>query len=174
MVSLKGEHIYLRALEPEDLNLVYDIENDMGFWELSDAQAPYSQFVIKQYLEHAKTDIYEAKQLRLVICSNADEPLGLIDLFDFDFKNKRAGVGIIIKDIKNRNKGFGAEAIELLSEYSFKVLHLHQLYANIDCNNSNSLKLFMGQGFTEVGIKKDWRFDGKAYHHVYLLQKIMT
>ena len=28
MVTLKGEHVFLRALEPEDLDFVYQIEND--------------------------------------------------------------------------------------------------------------------------------------------------
>jgi diamine N-acetyltransferase len=52
---------------------------------------------VKQYLENAHQDIYEAKQLRLAICQDQDFPaLGLIDLFDFDPKNNRAGVGIVI------------------------------------------------------------------------------
>ena len=28
MVTLKGEHIFLRALEPEDLDFIYEIENN--------------------------------------------------------------------------------------------------------------------------------------------------
>jgi diamine N-acetyltransferase len=174
MVKLKGSKVYLRALEPEDLELVYEIENDTNFWELSDTQTPFSKYVIRQYLEQSTKDIYEAKQLRLVICSNADTPIGLIDLFDFDFKNKRAGIGIIIRDENNRNKGLGAEALSLLIDYCFDVLQLHQLYASIGVDNINSLKLFSNQGFTEVGLKKDWRFDGKDFHDVYLFQKITT
>ena len=103
MVSLKGDHIYLRALEPEDLNFVYEVENDTSFWELSDTQAPYSRFLIKQYLENAKQDIFEAKQLRLAICTNDNNTVGLIDVFDFNFKNRRAGIGILIKDHLKRN-----------------------------------------------------------------------
>jgi diamine N-acetyltransferase len=42
---------------------------------------------VKQYLENAQQDIYEAKQLRLAICQDEDFPaVGLIDLFDFDQK----------------------------------------------------------------------------------------
>ena len=99
MVSLKGEHIFLRALEPEDLDFIYEIENDTSLWVLSDTQTPYSRFLIKQYLENAQQDIFEAKQLRLVICTLEGLAIGLIDVFDFDVKNKRAGIGILIKDI---------------------------------------------------------------------------
>ena len=71
MVTLKGVNIFLRALEPEDLDFVYEIENDENIWELSHTQTPYSRFLIKQYLEEAHKDIYEAKQLRLVISDSA-------------------------------------------------------------------------------------------------------
>ena len=84
MVSLKGEHIYLRALEPEDLDFIYEVENDTALWHLSHTQTPYSRFLIKQYLENAQQDIFEAKQLRLAICDKTSQTIGLIDLFDFD------------------------------------------------------------------------------------------
>ena len=89
MITLKGANIYLRALEPEDLEFVYAIENNESVWEVSNTQTPYSRFLIKQYLENAHQDIYEAKQLRLAICSNdTQKAIGLIDLFDFDPKNR--------------------------------------------------------------------------------------
>ncbi|RZJ63737.1 MAG: N-acetyltransferase, partial [Flavobacterium sp.] len=68
MVTLQGDAIYLRALEPEDLDFIYAIENDEAVWEVSNTQTPYSRFLIRQYLENAHQDIYEAKQLRLAIC----------------------------------------------------------------------------------------------------------
>lgn len=172
MVSLKGKHIYLRALEPEDLDFVYEIENNTSLWNLSDTQTPYSRFLIKQYLENAQQDIYEAKQLRLAICSLNKETIGLIDLFDFDIKNKRAGIGILIKDKANRYKGYGKEALNLLVNYCFKTLHLHQVYANISETNEASLRLFENNGFKKIGLKEDWSFDGQQFSNEYILQRI--
>ena len=111
MTTLKGADIYLRALEPEDLEFVLEVENDESIWELSNTQTPYSRFLIKQYLENVHKDIFDVKQLRLVISNYEDQPLGLIDIFDFDFKNKRAGLGIVIKNEKDRDKGYGREAL---------------------------------------------------------------
>jgi len=172
MVTLKGEHIYLRALEPEDLEFVHTIENDENIWYLSNTQTPYSRFLIKQYLESAHKDVYEAKQLRLVISNYENEALGMIDIFDFDFLNKRAGVGILIKNEKDRGKGIGAEALELLVKYSFTHLQLHQLFCNISEANKASLKLFTKQGFKKIGLKKDWTFTNNKYNDEYLLQLI--
>lgn len=172
MVTLRGEQIYLRALELEDLDFIYEIENDTSLWELSETQTPYSRFLIQQYLENAHQDVFEAKQLRLVICDLKDKPIGLIDVFDFNFKNKRAGLGILIKDETNHFKGYGKEALSLLVNYCFKILHLHQVYANVSETNLASLKLFEGNGFKNIGLKKDWSFDGTIFTSEYLLQRI--
>jgi len=174
MVTLKGEHIYLRALEPEDLEFIHTIENDESFWEISSTQTPYSKFLIKQYLENAHKDIYEVKQLRLVISSFKDEPLGMIDIFDFDFKNNRAGIGILIKETKDRKQGFGEEALKLLIDYCFSHLHLHQLYCNISEENTASINLFTNQEFKKIGLKEDWNLVDGAYKNEYLFQLINT
>ena len=171
MVNLRGNHIYLRALEPNDLNFIYELENNTAIWEISGTTAPYSKHVLKQYLDNAHRDIYDVKQVRLCICKG-EKVLGLIDLFDFDPQNKRAGVGIVILEEKERNQGIGTEAIQLLSDYSFTTLGLRQLFANVMEDNSASLYLFKKMGFEEVGIKKDWIFSNGEFKNEILLQKI--
>ncbi|MDI9257464.1 MULTISPECIES: GNAT family N-acetyltransferase [Flavobacterium] len=173
MLTLQGQHLFLRALEPEDLAFVYAIENDETIWEVSHTQTPYSKFLIRQYLENAYQDIYEAKQLRLAICKKGNaEAIGLIDLFDFDPKNRRAGVGIIIQEEANRKTGFGKEALGLVIDYAFQQLQLHQLYANIGTENAASLALFTTFGFEKIGVKKDWNFIHNTFHDEALFQLI--
>lgn len=172
METLKGKYIYLRALEPEDLSFLSKVENDENLWELSHTQAPYSQYLLKEYLANSHQDIYEAKQLRLIISNYENQALGMIDLFDFDFKNSRAGVGILVHDFENRQQGYGKEALQLLIKYAFTHLNLHQLYCNISEENQASIKLFTSQGFEKVGLKKDWTFTNKTYKNEYLLQLI--
>ena len=172
-MTLQGNTIHLRALEPEDLEFVYAIENDENIWEVSNTITPYSKFLIRQYLENAHQDIYEAKQLRLVICKKGNsEAIGLIDLFDFDAKNKRAGVGIIIQNDVDRNNGFGKQALSLVINYAFEQLQLHQLYANIGTENKASESLFTTFGFEKIGVKKDWNFTKNAFHDEALYQLI--
>lgn len=171
MITLKGKLVYLRALEPEDLEFVNKIENDERIWELSNTQTPFSKYVIKQYIEHSHLDIYEVKQLRLMISNYEDEAIGLVDLFDFDFKNKRAGVGIIMDELY-RSKGLANEAIKLLIAYSFTHLNLHQLYCNISEDNKKSIRLFENNGFKVVGLKKDWNRVNKRFKNEYLYQLI--
>lgn len=173
MKTLQGQHIFLRALEPEDLEFVYNLENDMSIWHVSNTQTPYSKFLIRQYLENAHQDIYEAKQLRLAICKNTtQEAIGLIDLFEFDPKNNRAGVGIVIQKMEDRIKGVGAEALALLIEYAFSQLQLHQLFANISTENKISIALFSKFDFQKVGVKKQWNKINGNYEDEILYQLI--
>lgn len=171
MRVLKGKNVMLRALEPEDLLFLDDIENNENYWHLSDSQTPFSKYVLKKYLEHAFEDIYTSKQLRLVIVNNQKDSVGFVDLYDFDPKNNRAGVGIIIHE-SFRENGYASEAIELLVSYSFSILNLHQLYAGVNASNVSSLHLFKKFGFTIVGLKKEWNYFDDAYHDEYLLQKL--
>jgi diamine N-acetyltransferase len=173
MNTLKGKNIFLRALESEDINYLFSIENNEKYWSISDSQIPFSRYLLNRYLKNSNMDIYEVKQLRLVITDFQNITIGLIDLFDIDFKNNRAGVAIIINE-KMRSKGFAKEALELLIEYSKTHLSLHQLYCNILEDNSHCINLFKSVEFKQVGLKKDWiKFDGK-YKNELLLQLICT
>lgn len=162
MNTLQGNLVKLRALEPEDLEFLFQIENDESFWEISHTQTPFSKYVLKQYLENAHLDIFETKQLRLIIEENSSEKkVGMIDLFDFNPQHKRAGIGILIHP-NFQQKGFASEALSLLIQYSFLHLQLNQLYANIMSDNEKSLLLFEKHSFKKVGTKKEWIFsDGK-------------
>lgn len=173
MQNLRNNSILLRALEPEDLEFLYRWENDPGVWHLSGTLVPYSRYVLRQYLENAGKDIFEQKQLRLII-ENREEnrPVGAIDLFDFDPQHRRAGVGILIADARDRGKGFAREALETLMDYSFQVLKLHQLWCNISGDNPASMRLFKSAGFQVVGKKKEWNLGEKGYEGEFLLQCI--
>ncbi len=155
--TLKGKKVHLRALEPEDLDTLYTIENDESLWNVGETITPFSKHILKEYLSNAHKDIFEVGQLRLVICENAtNNVLGMVDLFDFDAHNLRAGVGIAISSEKNRRKGFGKEALELVCGYCKQHLVLHQIFANIEASNTSSSTLFEALGFKLIGSKKEW------------------
>ncbi|MGB8706100.1 MAG: GNAT family protein [Gillisia sp.] len=156
MLTLKGEKVYLRALEPEDLDFILEVENTEDFWEISATRVPYSRLIIRKYLQNSHRDVYEVKQLRLMICDKEDRPIGLLDLFDLEPKDRRAALGILIVDRDNRGKGYGKEALSLICNYCFSHLELHQVYAGVTADNLPSMKLFENNNFKKAGIKKDW------------------
>ena len=171
MAILLGENINLRALEPEDLDFLFSIENDESFWELSSTQAPYSRHILQKYIENSHQDIYEAKQYRFVICDINNIPVGLIDLFEFNPLHKRVGIGILITS-KNQIKRYGFEALEMVIDYAFTYLNVHQIFANITSDNLKSISLFEKCNFKKVGTKKDWMYSNSTFKDEILYQLI--
>jgi diamine N-acetyltransferase len=170
---LTGEKIKLRAVEPEDVDILFKWENNFELWKVSMTLKPFSKNIIKKYIETEHLDIFQTKQLRLMIDTTEDntKTVGMIDLFDFDPYNNRAGVGIMVhKDY--RKNGYALEALQILNNYSFKYLSFHQLYCNISIENKASLELFKKAGYEITAIRKDWIFNGQTYEDVYFLQKI--
>ena len=181
-MQLIGELIQLRALEPSDLDQLYRWENDSSIWSVSGTLAPFSKFVLEQYLASSHQDIYSNKQLRLIIdltindeegeLEDESRSIGCIDLFDFDPKNRKAGVGILIADSADRGKGYATEALNLLVDYGFDVLDLHQIYSNVRVDNESSVALFKKIGFEITGLKQDWILDGGRWYDEYTMQMI--
>jgi diamine N-acetyltransferase len=167
---LKNKNIKLRALEPLDLDELFDIENDTSLWDISNTRAPYSRELLSKYLEESAKDIYEAKQLRLVVSPvESDELIGLVDLFQFEPHHRRAGVGIIIKK-EHQGKGIATQAVELMTQYAFKFLGLHQVFAHIPVKNPGSRLLFEKAGFSLSGTLKEWTKDRNGYSDVLIYQ----
>ena len=179
MNFLENDIIKLRALEPSDIDLLMCWENDTSIWRISNTLTPFSRHILHKYIENSHLDIYETKQLRLMIDLKTSEKkqkktIGAIDLFNFDPYNKRAGIGILIAEKENRSKGYATEALEILIKYTFNILKLHQLYCNILTDNIISLNLFKKHGFVIVGEKKDWIKASEGWKGEYLLQLVST
>ncbi|HEX8505939.1 MAG TPA: GNAT family N-acetyltransferase [Hymenobacter sp.] len=148
--------VHLRALEPDDLEFLYALENDRDVWGVSDTLAPVSRHALREYLAHASTDFYVVRQLRQVVTTEISaEPIGVIDLFEYDPLHQRAGIGITIL-ASERRRGYAREALHLLKAYARDVLRLHQVYATVGASNGASMRLFRAAGFRRVGTRRAW------------------
>ena len=148
--------MHLRALEPDDLDFLYALENDPAIWGVSDTLAPVSRHALREYLAHASADLYVVRQLRLVITTDIGTPaIGVVDLFDLDPLHQRAGVGITIL-AQERQHGYARQALELLKSHARTVLRLPQIYATVGADNLPSMKLFAAVGFRQVGTRQAW------------------
>lgn len=166
---LSNDRVRLRTLEPTDLDCLLRWENDSENWRVSNTFVPFSRKLMEEYIYSAQ-DLFATKQIRFIIEENSTKKqLGSIDLFDFDPFHLRAGVGILI-DKEVRKEGIGKEALELLKEYSFKHLNLHQIYCSVAASNSASIQLFEGANFVKNGVKKQWLNNGESWEDELFFQ----
>ncbi len=171
-MTLSNNEIQLRAPELADLDILYRWENNESLWYLSQTLIPFSRFDIEQFIINSNRDIFAEKQFRFMIVKKDNGALlGCIDLFEFDAQNKRAGIGILI-DEKYREKGWASQALDLIIDYSFYHLNLHQLYCNILESNVESKNLFERKHFLPIGVKKDWILLKGVYLNEILYQLV--
>jgi diamine N-acetyltransferase len=148
--------VTLRALEPEDLEFLFTLENDPALWAVSDVlPAPISRHALREYLRHAAASLAEVGQMRLIINSEENQPVGTLDLFDYSALHQRAGVGITVL-AGERRRGYALAALQQLLPYAQQALRLHQLYCTVAEGNVASIKLFESAGFRRVGVRHDW------------------
>lgn len=164
--------VKLRAMEPEDLDLLYSIENDQRLWAVSVTSVPYSRYVLHDYIANASNDIYVDNQVRLMIESEGGGVVGIADLMNFDPKNNKAELGLAIMS-QYRRQGFATSAIHQMEQYASQILHLHQLYVIIAASNNGAVELFRKEGYFESSKLRDWLFDGKKYDDAVLLQTFL-
>ncbi len=169
MKPLTGSKIQLRALEPSDVSFLFEVENNPDIWNVSNTNSPYSKYYLEQYIINSHNDIYSEKQLRLIIETKRKKMVGALDLFEFEPKHLRAGIGILIIT-KERKKGYASEALDVIIDYAKNALFLNQLFCNIEEDNKLSLKLFKDKGFEVSGTKKKWHRTSEGYKDEYFLQ----
>ena len=162
--------VRLRAIEPEDLDYLYKIENDRQLWGVGETNMPYSRYALHEYVASCPTDIYADRQLRLMGDTEEGETIGIADLMNFDPRHLRAEIGIVV-DRPHRGKGYAQAALAQLMAYASSVIHLHQVYSIVGVDNEDSLRLFHRIGFECHGELRDWLFDGCDYHDAVLFQK---
>lgn len=170
--------VELRALEPEDIDLLYNWENNREIWQVSNTLTPFSKYVLTRYIESAHLDIFQTRQLRLMIDivnnNGSHKTIGAVDLFDYEPFHQRAGVGILIGDSSERHKGYADSALKELISYTFGTLQLHQIYCNINPQNKASVQLFEKNGFTRSGVKKGWNKNENGFADEAIFQLINT
>ena len=173
-MNIEGIICRLRALEPEDIDIMYGWENDTNVWRDSGTMAPFSRHVLSRLIEEQQFDIYATRQMRLVIEDVATrETVGAVDIFEFDPHNRRAGVGIIISP-PYRQRGFALDALRALERYARDILHLHQLWCSIAEDNTASLALFARAEYEQCGRRREWLLTTNGTVDEILMQKIFS
>lgn len=162
--------VRLRAMEPEDLDFLYAMENDKEVWDVGCTNVPYSRYVLHDYIANASNDIYADGQVRMVMEDRSGNRVGLVDVFNFDASNRRAEVSVVVMT-EYRGRGLARDAVRQVCHYALRTLHLHQLYAIIATDNMASQQLFSETGFTGRNVLKEWLFDGMTYKDAIVMQK---
>jgi len=157
----------LRAVEPEDLDLMYLIENDTQLWQCGGSTVPYSRYALRRFIEQNQNDIHQDGQLRMVIQQDGTA-VGFVDLQNYDALHQRAEVGIVLVP-EAQHQGFAREALRLLEGYVRQHLRLNLMYAFVAKENQPAVRLFQQAGYTSQGVLPCWIHQQDAHIFTLLL-----
>ena len=166
---LIGEKVYLRALEASDINENYlSWINDAEVTKyMTTGRFPSNMEKLVEYYQHRTASSNHV--IFAIIDKESDRHIGNITLNNINWVNRTADSGIMIGEKDFWGKGYGTEAIRLVSDYAFKRLNLHKVTAGIVAIHQASIKAFEKAGFEIEGQAKSQFFlDGQYYDSLYL------
>lgn len=164
-VFLEGEDIDLKTVEEEDLEFLRDGVNHPGVRVFMDNKMPQNLSNQKEFFEES---VCSEEDASFLICTKDDKRAGIISLTrKGDRADKMAEIGLWIHPDHHGN-GYGTEASKLLTEYGFKQLNYHKIYARAFENNKPSQKVWEKLSFTTEGVLRDHVYtQGKHRNVVY-------
>ena len=145
------EDVYLRALEPSDLDRTWKWHNDQELYATLVRPFRYVSRAAEEEWIRRKA-AYSQTEIQLAIClKQGDQHIGNISLTDIDWVARHAGVGIFLGEAKYQSKGYGQQAMRLLLRHAFHDLGLHHVYLVVLDDNARAIRLYEKCGFVVEG-----------------------
>lgn len=163
---------YLRAIEPEDLDLMYIVENDWSVCQYSATTVPLSRYALKRYIEESAGDLFRDSQVRMAIVdNNSGTACGFLDVTDLDAIHRRAQIGIVLLP-EAQGKGIATKALDEAAMYTLQQ-GLHQLFAVVASDNLKARKLFLRSSYLETTVLPQWLYVDGKFTDAILYQRIL-
>lgn len=152
-MNIHGKLVLLRALEPEDNEMLLSLLNDPNTEYMVDG-ASFPQSLSRQQAWLAAQTGDTGTLRCAVVPFGEKKAVGTVILSDIDYRNGNGKLHIKLLP-EGRGKGYGSDAILAVCSYAFKELRLHSVYAHVVEPNELAHKLFRGCGFRKDGILRD-------------------
>jgi diamine N-acetyltransferase len=136
----------VRPLYEDDFDTVYFWENLPELWRVSEQTGPFHSHEIQAFMNRC-LDNNQHEVERRIICFDS-EPIGAIDIFDYDHRHHHCGIGIFIAEEQHRRRGHATEAIAYILD-TLTNRGCRQVRAIIYNDNHSSAGLFLKVGFRQ-------------------------
>lgn len=160
----RGKRVRLALLRKDDAATVARWTEDGGYLRLQDTGVarPESEESIATDIErdNESTTTFAFGIRRI----SDDALLGTVGLFDIEWANRTAWVGIGLGDRADWNQGYGSEAMGLVARYAFDELNLHRLQLTVIDYNPRAIAMYEKLGFVREGNYREFgERDGARY-----------
>ncbi len=168
--KMEGNLCYLSPVSIEDAEQHYEWLNDLN---TAIYLRTFSQIIT---LEQERQWLSETNQnnhyVLSIIDKKTDHLIGNCGIHEVDLVNRSGEYGIFIGDPAYRSQGFGTEATQLMLDFGFNALNLHNIWVRVYAYNQASLCLFKKCGFKIIGHRREAKIIGDQKHDEILMDLI--
>lgn len=93
--------------------------------------------------------IEERRYKYFIIVNHEDIPIGFVNIFNFEKKEKQVEMGVIIGDKRYWKKGIAYRSIKNVTSYIFSNMNIERIYIETSEGNIPALKLFNKLNFNK-------------------------
>jgi RimJ/RimL family protein N-acetyltransferase len=149
---IRGERVYLRAIERDDLERCHDWMNDEELMATLAQRYPISLAREADWVERS-TRGQDTSELNFAVClAQGDRHIGNCGLMGIDRDNRTATLGIFIGEKDCRGQGFGEEAVRALCRFAFDEMDLRKIRLDVHAGNADAVKTYERVGFRREGL----------------------
>jgi RimJ/RimL family protein N-acetyltransferase len=166
--KLVGKKCYLSPCSLEDAEKWTEWFNDLEV-TLPLGDEAYTPFALEKCQGNIREVIQQQQHSFSIVELETDILIGRCLLFDLDWVNRRAMLGIVIGEKTYWNKGYGQEATILLLDYGFTLLNLNSIMLGTFAFNERAINCYKHVGFKEIGRRRQARIIGESKYDGILM-----
>jgi len=166
-----GKLIRLRAYEKSDLDAVMKWVNDEEVTDLLGGEVlayPVSSIVEGEFIETVAASSDKSKHF---VIETLAEPryIGAISFNVIEWRNRSAGLGIVISEKALWGKGYGTDAMRVLMRLAFDKMNLNRLWLHVHDGNRRAIASYEKCGFRREGVLRQEHFARGCYHDTIVM-----
>lgn len=165
--NLKSELLFLRPLQENDFEALYDIASDPLLWEQHPNKNRYKKEEFKNYFEGAIL----SKGAFIVLDSTTNETIGCSRFYDYDGKENAILIGYTFIGRKYWGKGYNESLKKVMLNYIFQFVS--SVYFHIGNQNFRSQKAIEKFGAQKFGEQEvEYYGETPKMNYIYKINKI--
>lgn len=158
---LRGDEIYLRRLQREDLGRTWVWLHDEEVSSRIGVNVPFSPTRQEKWFEAMEED---GSKCVFAICRiEAGDHVGNVSLDMIDMRNRNARLAIFLGCEDARGRGYGSDAVRVVVRYAFFYLNLHRIWCKTDADEPRLAQFYRDLGFELEGRLRAHEFKRGQY-----------
>jgi RimJ/RimL family protein N-acetyltransferase len=164
-----GEKVRLRAIEREDLPRFVEWFSDPDVRRYLDMYLPFSLAQEERWFEQLQERMEKQRLVMLTIETSAGTHIGNISLFDINWKDRHAELGITIGEKDHWGQGYGSDSIRTMLRLAFREMNLHRVFLRVHADNTRGIRCYQKVGFQKEGTLRESVFREGVYHDMFVM-----